>query len=208
MNEVKMTTKNYIIGADEVGTGSLAGALIVCGFKAPANWSIPGLNDSKKLSAKKRTIMRDMLLALVDKQEVIFHIAERTNIQIDQMGMAAALKDAYVEVFHKLYSDNSQIIIDGMLKFDGLGVDSYDKISIIKADTKFPQVMAASILGKTYRDAQMIELDKIYPAYDWKNNVGYPAKTHLTALDEVGPCSLHRFSYAPVKKIKDKLNLK
>lgn len=197
-----LENKNNIIGADEVGYGCLAGSLVVCGVKAPKDWVLAGLNDSKKLSAKKREALREQLLKLSSDKIINYHMAERSNIEIDKQGVAVALKSAYVEVFHKLYEPDSLIIIDGILNFKGLGIDSYDHISVIKADSKYPSVMAASILAKTYRDEKMKELHKLHPNYGWENNVGYGSRDHLEAIAKYGPCELHRFSYAPMKNMK------
>lgn len=194
--------ESFIIGADEVGYGSLAGPLVVVGVRAPYAWSLAGLNDSKKLSLKKREQMRDKLSALIEKKEITWHLAERSNVYIDQVGVAVALKESYVEIFHALYSPDSLIITDGILKFDGMGVDGYNKISMIKADTKVPHVMAASILAKTYRDNKMKIMHLYHPQYGWDSNVGYGAKVHLDAIAQHGPCEMHRYSYAPMKNMK------
>lgn len=192
-----------IVGCDEVGWGSLAGPLVVCGVRADSNWRIDGLADSKQLSEKKRSLMRDKLNLLIENKEISFHLAERSNTQIDQMGAAKALKDAYIECIKYLAPEKTILIItDGNLKFDNLGVDDYNITSMIKADTIIPTAMAASILAKTFRDDKMKELHKLHPQYDWDSNVGYGAKIHLTAIKTYGPCDLHRFSYAPMKNMK------
>ena len=193
--------KPFIVGADEVGYGCLAGPLVVCGVRAPKDWSLAGLNDSKKLSEKRRLALGNKLSDAFYREEITFHIAERSNVQIDKMGVAFALKDAYVEVFHKLYQDDSLIISDGILKFDNMGVDAYDKVSIIKADTKIPAVMAASILAKNFRDGKMKNFHPLHPQYGWDSNVGYGSKDHLEAIAKHGPCALHRYSYAPMKNM-------
>ena len=191
-----LINKKYIIGNDEVGTGSISGPLCVGAVKAPKNWSISGLNDSKKLSPKKREVIRDQLLKLVDNNIIEIHIAERTNKQIDEFGLGVMLKDCYIECFNKLYTDDSLLVCDGNLKFDNLGVDSFDKVSLIKADSLVPSVMAASILAKTYRDKKMKEYHEIYPMYDWIKNVGYGvSKTHIDAIIKYGYSPLHRLSY-------------
>lgn len=197
-----MINKTTIIGCDEVGYGSYAGPLCVCGVRAPKDWSLAGLKDSKKLSAKKRDALRAQLLQQVENKIITYYLAQRSNLHIDKFGVAYSLKDAYVEVFQVLYQNDSLIVCDGILKFDNLGVDHYDKISVIKADNTYPTVMAASILAKTYRDNVMKQLDKDYPVYDWKSNVGYHSKSHLEALEKYGVSSLHRMSYAPMKNGK------
>jgi ribonuclease HII len=184
---------NYEIGADEVGYGSLAGPLVICGVKAYSSWNLDGLNDSKKLSVKKRLNMRELIL----KEKITHHIAERSNKFIDENGISFALHDCYNEIFDSLYESGSRIIVDGNLKFDK--AKEYNIVSIVKADSKVPTVMAASILAKTYRDDKMKELDKYYPEYNFKDNVGYGSKFHLEAIKTYGPSDLHRMSYAPMK---------
>jgi len=197
-----MLDKPAIIGCDEVGYGCLAGPLVVVGIRAPKDWHLEGLNDSKKLSAKKREAMADKMNDLIVDGSITWALAERSNVVIDKFGVAVALKDAYVEVFHQLYQSDSLIISDGILKFDELGVDGYDIQSLIKADTKIPQVMAASILAKVYRDGKMKILHELHPMYGWNKNVGYGSATHLQAIEKYGPSPLHRFSYAPMRNMK------
>lgn len=197
-----LLNKQTILGSDEVGYGCLAGPLVVVGVRAPKDWKLAGLNDSKKLSPKKRDAMLLPIMNEVKNKKISYHLAERSNKQIDEKGVAFALKDAYVEVFHSLYQKDSLIIIDGILKFDNLGVDDYDKTSVIKADGKYPAVMAASIIAKCYRDDLMHKLHHQYPIYNWISNVGYPRPEHLDAIAKHGPCPLHRMSYAPMKNMK------
>ena len=199
--QIQQSIKPFFIGADEVGYGCLAGPLVVCGVRAPKGWTLAGLNDSKKLSEKKRDAMRLKLNELIEKNEIQWHLAERSNNHIDKHGVAVSLKDAYVEVFKKLHSPDSLIISDGILKFDNLGVDDYDIASLIKADAQVPTVMAASILAKTYRDGKMKILHDLHPQYGWDHNVGYGSRDHMEAIAKHGPCPLHRFSYAPMKNM-------
>jgi ribonuclease HII len=194
--------KSHIIGADECGYGSLAGPLLVCAVKTQNDWSMEGLNDSKKLSAKKRNTLRIKLLSLVEQGIIQYAMAERSNLQIDSLGVYVALKDAYAECYKKLYDEQSLLIADGNIKFDELSNDGYNITSVIKADTIYPTVMAASILAKTYRDNQMISLHTSYQIYDWINNMGYGAPLHLAAIKLYGPSSLHRMSYAPMKNME------
>jgi ribonuclease HII len=192
-----LENKELVIGCDECGYGSISGPLCIGAVKAPKDWKIDGLNDSKQLTPKKREIMRENILEAAFKGDIQFHISERSNKDIDTLGLAPMLKACYIECFNKLYSEDSLIICDGTLKFDGLGVDSFDKVSIIKADTLLPSVMAASILAKTYRDGKMKENHKIYPFYDWDNNVGYYGANglHIEGIKKYGYSPLHRLSY-------------
>jgi ribonuclease HII len=142
--------------------------------------------------------MRDKLNPRVKNKTLKFYLAERSNQFIDKMGVAFALRDAYVEVFHNLYQPDCLIISDGILKFDNPSVETYDRVSLIKADAQIPAVMAASILAKTYRDDLMHEQHKHYHQYGWDTNVGYGSKEHLNAIWKHGVTPLHRMSYAPM----------
>lgn len=196
-----------IIGADECGTGALCACLVVCAVKAPQDWPSPqdasllGLDDSKKLTPARRRLAASKLEQLIAEGHLAWALAQRSNAEIDRLGLARALKDAYVECLTQLYQPGDHIIVDGTLKFEEYPeVAEYSIQSVIKADGKFPQVMAASILGKVFRDAKMTLLAQQYPMYDWEHNAGYGVQKHLQALAQFGPCPLHRFSYAPVQK--------
>ena len=196
---------NYIIGVDEVGWGALSGPVVVVGVRAPKDWFIEGLADSKKLKAsseKKLYEMRDKLGDLIEKKEITWHLAARSSVEIDKMSPAAALKSSYIEVFNSLYDDASHIISDGILNFEGLGVEHMSMESMVKADTKIPTVMAASILAKTYRDELMKIMHQLHPMYGWDSNAGYASRDHLEAIAKYGPSPLHRYSYAPMKNMQ------
>jgi len=199
--EVQASIKSFFIGADEVGWGAWAGPLVIVAVRAPRDWALDGLNDSKKLTAKKREALRPKLIEQINKGIISCHFAEISSVNLDKMGAAKALKHCYVECFHKLYQPDSLIIIDGILKFDNLGVDAYDKMSLIKADAQIATVSAASILAKTYRDQLMKELHKTYPYYGWEHNAGYHSKDHVQGLSKHGISSLHRMTYAPMKNM-------
>lgn len=196
--------KPFIIGCDEVGYGSWAGPLVVVGVRAPRDWALDGLNDSKKLTPKKREVMSAKLEKLIASGDLAWALAERANTVIDKIGLGVALKDCYYEVFKRLYNDESLIISDGNLKFDDPETNAYDKVSVIKADTLFPQVMAASILAKVYRDTKMKMLHKQHPNYGWDHNAGYRSDDHVAGLEKYGPCPLHRFSYKNIKALINK----
>jgi ribonuclease HII len=191
-----------VIGADEVGYGAVAGPLVIVGVKAPRDWNFEGLNDSKKMTPGSREAMRPKLAKLIDEKIITWHLAERSNVQIDKVGVATALRECYIEVFAALHDKQSLIIVDGNLKFDKAVEDAYDRVSLVKADGKIPAVAAASILAKTYRDGKMKILHPLHPMYSWDSNMGYPNPEHLQAISKHGPCPLHRFSYAPMRNMK------
>ena len=184
-------TKLYTIGCDEVGYGALSGPLVVFGVRAPHNWSIHGLNDSKKLSDNQRRIMDEKLRACGD---IVFTGTERPNWIIDQLGISSALHSSYKEIAQALYTNDSLIIIDGNLNFDKTLV-SMDYETIVKADGKIPTVMAASILAKVYRDNLMIKLSEQFPTYLFAKNKGYGSPEHIAAIKKYGLTPIHRKSY-------------
>lgn len=188
-----------IIGCDETGWGAIFGPLVVCGVRADPNWKIDGLKDSKLLSPKRRQQLQENLEMEQFGGNIKFHIAQRSNDQIDEFGCYVMLKDAYIEVFKALYAPQARMIADGNLKFDGLGVDDFHIESIVKADQHIPIVSAASIIGKVYRDTLIANLHDQYPHYDLKNSHGYPSPLHLEALKKYGYTELHRKSYNPIK---------
>lgn len=203
LQKIQDSNKTFIVGADEVGYGSLAGPLVVVGVRAPKDWAIAGLKDSKKLSEKRRLVLGAELNKLVSRLEIEMYYAERSNDFIDKVGVAVALKSAYVETFLALNPNHDAlVVVDGILNFKGLGVDDHDLVSIIKADNQVPSVMAASILAKNNRDKYMKALHSNFPLYGWDHNVGYGSRDHLEAIQKYGPCKMHRFSYAPMKNMK------
>lgn len=191
-----MENKNYIIGADECGYGSWAGPLVVCGLRAPKDWSIQGLNDSKKLTDGQRRTKNDELLKLVNDGTIRYSIASRDSTQIDALGLGMCLKQCYFDVVNALYDADSYAIIDGNANFHKY-LSQFDYITMIKADTKVPAVMAASIMGKVYRDNLMIELakDERYSKYGLDRHKGYIIKTHIEAVNQYGLTDIHRKSY-------------
>lgn len=189
-----MTQKPYIIGCDEVGYGALSGPLVIGAIRAPKDWAIPGLNDSKKLSDKQRRKMNEKIRAVIATGEISFAIAERCNKYIDERGVFRALRTSYQEVSKALYSQDSLIIIDGNVNFDKY-LGGMDYQTVIKADSKYPTVMAASIIAKVYRDDIMIKLSDKFPLYDWSSNKGYGSAKHIDAIKKIGYTELHRQSY-------------
>jgi len=187
-------SKTHIIGADEVGYGALSGPLVIGAIYAPNDWSIPGLNDSKKLTDKQRRTMNEKIRGVVETGEIKFAIAERSNTIIDQFGISNALKTSYREVARKLYVPDSLLIIDGNVNFEDV-LQGMDHQTIVKADSKIPAVMAASIIAKVYRDDIMIKLAEQFPIYDWASNKGYGSPKHIDAIKKCGYSEWHRQSY-------------
>lgn len=192
----------FVIGVDEVGMGALAGPIIVCGFAAPVGWKgVAGLGDSKTLSHKQKQQVRSRLWGLVVKKEVYCRIENWSHEDIDRMGVAnahrLAIRNVIVDLAKRLnLALVVDVIVDGNLNFSGI----HPKVrSVIKADSKFPTVSAASIIAKAHRDDQMPSLD-VGDVYGFAQHMGYPTPAHKAALTKHGPGPYHRMSYAPVKE--------
>lgn len=187
---------NYLIGADESGAGPFAGLLTVVAVKANQDWTMEGLNDSKKLSAKKREVLLSKLMSLVGK-EITYSLSFKTSSEIDADGLALSLDKSYLQVIKEQYCTSSNVIWDGSRHINGIesicSPNTYK--SLIKADAKIPHVMAASIIAKCYRDKDIHEKHIEYPQYNWLKNSGYGTAEHLKAIKEFGYSPYHRKSY-------------
>lgn len=195
-------SRQFVIGADEVGYGSFAGPVVVCAVKAPKDWNLEGLRDSKKIKTdSKRQEMRKKIEAFIEDGTISAEITERSSTHIDLYGLGKATQACFVQLFKQLYDDNSLLIADGNFNFDKHLGNAYLGVALPKADATIPAVMAASILAKTYRDDLMKRAHDEHPEYGWDTNVGYHSKEHVQALYKHGPTPYHRKSYKPIQKI-------
>jgi len=170
-----------ICGIDEAGRGPIAGPLVVAGCILLKE--IKGLNDSKKLSPKKRKELFEKI-----KKNSIYHIVFIDNKTIDEKGLSFCFKKALNEI--KKHLKAKKYLFDGNTSF---GVDGIE--TVIKGDEKIKEISAASILAKVSRDEFMIEMDKLYPQYNFKKHKGYITKEHINLIKEYGFCEIHRTSY-------------
>ncbi|MEO7172794.1 hypothetical protein [Flavobacterium sp.] len=200
IEKVHNSTKEFVVGADDAGTGALAGELIIVAVKAPKDWTLEGLNDSKKLSEKKLKVMFNKIIEEEYKKVIDFVSWSTSPSRIDNVGIAECMQESYAEVFSSLYCTKSLIVMDGLLEFKK-GGHNYDIVNVIKADSQVPTVMAASILAKNFCDDILIRANVNYPQYGWDKNKGYGTKDHLEAIGKNGPCMHHRFSYGSLKKV-------
>lgn len=184
--------KCLVAGTDEVGRGPMAGPLVAASVVLPANCIIEGLNDSKKLTAKKR---EELFIVIKEKAldvEVVF-INEKT---VDKINVYQASKKAMLECISKIKIPVDYVLSDAM-PLNG----NFINISLIKGDQKSASIAAASIIAKVTRDNYMVEMDEKYPQYGFKSHKGYVTKKHLQSLEEYGPCAIHRYSYSPVQRV-------
>ena len=183
--------KNVICGIDEAGRGCIAGPLCVAGCILKNE--INGLNDSKKLSEKKRNELFDKIIA-----NSHYKIVEFSNMQVDEMGLSKCLKTALESIVEFFKDFDCEIIYDGNTTFGACGFKT-----LVKADASIPAVSAASILAKVSRDKKMLEFDKKFPEYGFKKNKGYGSKTHIEAIEKFGLTPCHRKSFK-IKSLSQK----
>jgi len=182
-----------IAGVDEAGRGPLAGPVVAAAVLLPDDHNIHDLNDSKKLSAKKRGS-----LELAIKDCAHYGIGSASVQEIDQINILQASLLAMTRAVSALDSAFDHILVDG----NKLPNWSYPATAIVGGDALHPQISAASILAKEERDRLMWDLANDYPQYGWERNKGYGTAEHMKALRETGPCQHHRFSFAPVAQYK------
>ncbi len=185
-----------IAGVDEVGRGPLAGPVVVAAVILPfppEEFSIP-VNDSKKLTERRRTQLAEALKA---DSRVRYVIVQRSPEQIDKMNILRATQDAMREAVTRLGEPAPVAAL-----IDGLGFQPFPipATFLVKGDARSASIAAASILAKTFRDALMEEMDGKYPGYGFAKNKGYGTAEHLEALKRLGPCPIHRRSFAPVSQ--------
>jgi ribonuclease HII len=182
----------YIIGADEVGCGPLAGPVTVCAFLAKADWHLEGVQDSKKLDRSEHAA----LVPGIEKGGA-FHIASLPNTLIDQIGMTQTLQLLYEECLLQLQVRFPSKFEGALIVIDGKQWARYvDHISLPKADDIVTHVSAASILAKYRRDTWMIEVaDSLYPQYSFDKHKGYGTPRHRNMIAKHGTCPLHRKTF-------------
>ena len=178
-------------GVDEVGRGPLVGPVVAACCILPEEFNLEGLTDSKKLSEAKR----DYFYEEIKKQAISYGIGIVSEARIDEINIYEATKEAMIIAINECSVRPEHVLTDAMK----LDID-IPITPIIKGDLKSITISAASVLAKVTRDRMMYELDKEYPMYDFKNNVGYPTKKHLEAIDKYGIIPEHRKSYGPVKE--------
>jgi ribonuclease HII len=199
---------NLECGTDEAGRGCLAGPVTAAAILLPFNFEHELLNDSKQLTEK----VRHELQPIIEAQAISFAITHIYNSEIDEINILNASMKAMQECILQLEPTPEYIIVDGNRPLNGkLGkpqktgkIFSKDEISllqsipntsIIKGDSLYLSIAAASVLAKTYRDKYMDKIHEEFPMYHWNKNKGYPTKEHRAAIEKYGPCKYHRMSF-------------
>ena len=186
--ELKKKGFKYICGIDEAGRGPLAGPVVVASVIMPENSMIEGVNDSKKVSEKKREKLYDLIL----DEAISYGIGIVGQDEIDEINILNATKKGLTMSLQELTQKPDLIIVDALSKINTLGIP-YE--SIIKGDAKCYSISAASIIAKVTRDRIMREWDKIYPQYGFATHKGYGTSSHIKAIIENGPCPIHRKTF-------------
>ncbi len=179
---------NNICGIDEAGRGPLAGPVVVAGVIMPKDSLIEGVNDSKKVSEKKREKLYDIIL----NEAISYSVAIIGHDVIDEINILNATKQGVTQVVEGLDIKPDLILVDALTHINTKGIP-YD--SIIKGDAKCYNISAASIIAKVTRDRIMREWDEIYPQYGFINHKGYGTAKHIQAIKEYGLCPIHRKSF-------------
>lgn len=175
-------------GCDEVGRGCVAGPVVAAAVILPSNFYHPLLNDSKAVTEKNRLVLKEY----IEEKAIAWAIALVDNNEIDKINILQASFKAMHLALDKLSVKPESLLIDGHLF---LPYKQLTHHCMIKGDSKFASIAAASILAKTYRDALMNDLHVLYPHYDWNNNKGYPTKKHKDGIRNFGLSKYHRLSY-------------
>lgn len=199
-NELRSQGVQLIAGVDEVGRGPLIGPVVVCAVVLPADFTLPGLDDSKKLSEKKRLEYNEIIL----KQALAISIEEVSAKEVDEKNVYQATKFGMLRAINSLDVAVEHVLVDAM-PLPELLIPS---TSIIKGDSKSITIAAASVVAKVYRDNLMYQLAKTHPEYGFEKHKGYPTKAHLEAIKEHGVLDQHRRSFGPVRdKLQEQLSL-
>lgn len=178
-----------IAGIDEAGRGPLAGEVVAAAVILPLDHDFLGLDDSKKIPAKRRDTLRQEILAYAD-----VGLGVATPEEIDRYNIYEATKLAMKRAVDQLSVKPDHLLIDAMTLDNGIA-----QTSVIKGDAKSNSIAAASIIAKTTRDALMTKYGEEYPGYGFEQHMGYGTKNHLIALEEYGITPLHRKSFEPIK---------
>lgn len=181
------------VGCDEAGRGCLAGPVFAAAVVLDESFENEWIKDSKKLTEKKRNELR----FVIEKNALAWSVAFVDVNEIDEINILNASILAMHRALDALTIDFEHIAVDGNRFKDYKKIES---TCIIKGDSKFQNIAAASILAKTYRDDYMKKIHEEFPAYNWSKNKGYPTKEHRNAIEKLGPCKYHRLSFSLLPK--------
>lgn len=187
-NKVHEEGFKYICGIDEAGRGPLAGPVVVASVIMPKDSMIEGVNDSKKISEKKREKLYDLII----DEAISYGVGIISQEEIDEINILNATKKGLTNSINELKVKPEIILVDALTKIDTIGIPYR---SVIKGDAKIYSIACASIIAKVTRDRIMKEWDKVYSQYGFSSHKGYGTAKHIAAIKEYGLCPLHRRSF-------------
>src|SRR6266550_1734247 len=198
---------NLVAGVDEAGCGPLAGPVAAAAVVFPCAWlqtglpsKLRGLNDSKQLDAEER---EKFFQVITTQPEIRYAIATVDVEMIDRLNIRQAAWRAMNLALNQLQPRPGHVLVDG-LRIRWL---SYPQTALVDGDCKSYSIAAASVLAKVTRDRIMVELDKLYPGYGFAAHKGYSTPQHYAAINQLGPCPIHRRSFAPFRAVETELEL-
>lgn len=192
LDEINYFKENkFLVGVDEAGRGPLAGPVVAAAVILPEDFPVEILEDSKKLTAKKR----EAAYAIICEKAIAYQIVELPAEVIDDINILQATLRCMAQSVEKIEHSFQQVVVDGRRAKELSAEWRFE----IGGDKVFAAISAASILAKVYRDQLMNEWDEKYPVYGFQKNKGYGSKAHMEAIREHGPCPIHRRSFDPLR---------
>ncbi len=188
MLETSYTKLLIEAGCDEAGRGCLAGSLFAAAVILPSDFYHPLLNDSKKMTPRNRETLRE----IIERESIAWAVGEVEPSEIDRINILNASFLGMTRAVEQLNTTPELLLIDGNRFRSNLTIPHH---CIVKGDSKFASIAAASVLAKTYRDEYITKLAKEYPHYQWHKNMAYPTKEHKEAIEKYGICKHHRLSF-------------
>ncbi len=189
-DRVRHTYGPLVAGVDEVGRGCLAGPVVVGAVVLQPGATVPGIDDSKQLTARRRTVVA----RIIRGQALAWKVEFRSSARIDSINILQATREAATAAVQGLDRQPHAVVTDA-LRLDGL---SMPVVPVVRGDSLSMSVAAASVLAKVERDAWMSNLDRDFPHYRFGDHKGYASPVHLDALRRFGPCPAHRLTFASV----------
>jgi ribonuclease HII len=189
----------FVCGVDEAGRGPLAGSVVAAAVILDPSKPIDGLKDSKKLSAK----VRDELFDIIIRDSKAWCIAEASAVEIDSINILQATMLAMKRAIEGLEKTLGRLPDKALIDGNRCPKVNIEMEAIVKGDSKVQAISAASILAKVTRDRDMQVLHEAYPMYGFNQHMGYPTPMHVEALKEFGPCPAHRKTFAPVREVME-----
>lgn len=188
--QAKAAGYRWIAGTDEVGRGPLAGPVVAAAVILPESADLPEIKDSKKLTEKQR----ETLNVLIQQQAIAWHVVEISESVIDEINILEASRLAMQQAVAGLSQAADFVLVDGLPNPQ----ITLPAQAIVKGDNQSISIAAAAIIAKVYRDHLMDAYDEQYPGYGFAANKGYPTEAHLKAIEQQGPCPIHRLTFRPL----------